>query len=131
MGPQPVNVHLVRFYPAVGREAVAAAAQLHLRVKDGVPAALAIDMRADENPASPGATLLMELNYTTAEGKYRTLWKGSKQIVAVDLSTVTPENESRYKKIAAKKTNELFNELVDAVLRARAQVKAKQPVPGT
>ena len=122
---QSVNVSLVRFYPAIGPAAFAAAERLHLRVTDNAAAVLVVDMQADETSASPNVKLLLELMYTLPDGKRVTLWKGSKQLVAVDLSTLTTENEGQYKKIAAKKTNELFKELVDAVLQARVKAKAK------
>jgi protein involved in polysaccharide export with SLBB domain/beta-lactamase regulating signal transducer with metallopeptidase domain len=124
-GRQSVNPSLVKFYPAVGREAIAAANRLHLRVMENAPAVLTVDMRADETPTSPGVTLLMELKYTTPEGKHLTLWKGSKRIVAVDLSAIPDPNADRYKRIAAKNTADLFQEFVDAVLSARTHAKSK------
>jgi hypothetical protein len=70
-------------------------------------------------------TLAVELKYATADGKPVTLWKGSKQIVAVDLPAITSANEKHYKKTAASNTAVLFEQLVSAVLRARAHVKSK------
>ncbi len=124
-GLQSLNMSLVRFYPAVGPEAFAAAARLGLHVKDSAPTVLAVDMQADETSASPHVVLLLEVKYTTPDGKHITLWKGSKQIVSVDLSTLNTTNDKPYKQIAAKNTAELFKQLVDAVLRARAKAKAK------
>ena len=82
-------------------------------------------MKADENSASPAVTLQVELKYALPDGKYVTLWKGSKVLVAVDLSVITALNEQQYK-IAAKNTAELFTQFVNDILRIRAaQAKGK------
>ena len=119
-GLQSFNISLVRFYSAVGREAVAAADRLHWRVTDSSRAVLAVDMNVDETASSPSVTLTVELKYTTADGKHITLWKGSKQIVAVDLSAITSANEEHYKETAANNTAVLFEQLVSDVVGARA-----------
>ena len=122
---QSVNPNLVRFYPAVGSAAFAAAHQLGLRVTDKAPAVLAVDMQADETSASPNVRLLLELTYTLPDGRRFTLWKGDKQILAADLSSINSLNENPYKAKAAQNTVALFKELVNAVLRARAETEAK------
>jgi hypothetical protein len=120
-----INPSLVRFYTPVGSAALAAVGQLGLRVTDKAPAELAVDMQADETSASPNVRLLLELTYRLPDGKHITLWKGDKQILAADLSSINTLNEGPYKAKAAKNTAALFKELVNAVLQARAKIGAK------
>jgi serine/threonine-protein kinase len=121
-----VNPSLVRFYQAVGVEAVVAVQQrLNWHVVDKTPAVLMIDLMADENSASPAVTLQVALKYALPDGKYATLWQGNKVLVAVDLSVINASNEQKYKEIAAKNTAELFTQFVNDILRIRAQAKAK------
>jgi hypothetical protein len=125
-GLQPINPSLVRFYPAVGLEAVAAVEQrLKWHVVDKTPAALVVDLKADENSASPGVMLQVELKYSLPDGKHFTLWKGTKRLVSVDLSVITASTEQHYKEVAAKNTAELFTQFVDDILHIRAQAKRK------
>jgi serine/threonine-protein kinase len=119
------NMSLVRFYPAVGPAAIVAAERLGWQVAEKAPAVLAIDLKANDNAASPNVMLLLELTYTTPDGKHMTLWKGSKQILAVDLSVVTTLNEKPYQKTAAKNTATLFKQFVSDVLAARSRAGAK------
>jgi hypothetical protein len=119
------NPDLVRFYGAVGVAATAAANQLRVKLPEKALAKLAVDMEAEQNAASPSVRLLLELDYTLPDGRRVTLWKGSKQILSVDLSAINRNNEKQYQALAAKKTDELFKELVDTVLQARARAKAK------
>jgi hypothetical protein len=120
-----INPSLVRFYTPVGSAAFAAAGQLGLRVTDKAPAELAVDMQADETSASPNVRLLLELTYRLPDGKRIALWKGDKQILAADLSSINSTNEGPYKAEAAKNTTALFKEIVNAVLQARAKTGAK------
>ena len=73
---QSVNPNLVRFYPAVGSAAFAAAHQLGLRVTDKAPAVLAVDMQADETSASPNVRLLLRANVHAARRKTLHLVEG-------------------------------------------------------
>ncbi len=127
-GLQSFNLNLVRFYPAVGAEVTTAAERLHWRevdVADKPRAVLGVDLKADETSSSPGVTLFVELKYTIADGKQITLWKGSKQIVAVDLSAINLANEEHYKEIAANNTAVLLEQLVSDVVSVRALVGSK------
>jgi hypothetical protein len=124
---QSVHPSLVRFCPAVGSAAFAAAHQLGLRVTDKAPAVLAVDMQANETSASPKVRLLLELTYyyPLPDERRFTLWKGDKQILAADLSSINSLNENPYKAEAAKNTVALFKEFVNAVLQARAETEVK------
>jgi protein involved in polysaccharide export with SLBB domain/beta-lactamase regulating signal transducer with metallopeptidase domain len=118
------DVQLVRFYPALGREALAAVERLHWRVVEDSPAVLTVGLTTDKTSASAGMALQVELKYTSRAGKQLTLWKGKKQIVA-DLSAIISTNEQHYKAVVAKEAASLLRQLVDAVLQSRAHAQPK------